>query len=212
MTDLRYIREEYRKDELSKAKADQDPIRQFDNWMKEALEAQLLHPTAMTLSTCGKDRRPSSRIVLLKDIDEKGFVFYTNYLSRKGREIIENPFAALLFFWNELERQVRIEGSIEKAEADQADVYFASRPLKSRISAAISEQSSEVPSRKYLENRFQEFRDLHPVDFERPEFWGAYRLIPAYFEFWQGREDRLHDRIAYELKNQDAWSMKRLAP
>lgn len=188
-----------------------DPLAQFGAWFEEALRAGVALPNAMTLATATRDGRPSAREVLLKGFDARGFVFFTNYGSRKGRELGENPRAVLHFCWKELERQVGIEGSVEQVSAAESDEYFARRPLGSRLSAAISPQSETVASRDVLESKLEEaskrWRDAPP----RPPHWGGYRLAPEAFEFWQGRKDRLHDRLCY-LRAGSAWKIERLAP
>ncbi len=211
MRDLKSMREEYMKGKLNQSSVEKDPFIQFRKWMDASIEAEILHPTAMNLATVGSDMQPSSRIVLLKEFDEKGFVFYTNYKSRKAIELNENPRASLLFFWNELEREVRIEGFAEKTDNNRADDYFSSRPRNSQISASISEQSRSVPDRSFLVKEFNKFANENQGNIKRPEFWGGYRLVPNYFEFWQGREDRLHDRIAYKIVG-ESWKIFRLAP
>ncbi len=207
--DLHHHRRNYTKHELTEHKISPNPYEQFGWWLQDAGEAKIMEPNAMTLSTATKEGHPSSRIVLLKAFDENGFVFYTNYHSRKGKEISENPCAALLFFWDDLERQVRIEGTLEKVEAHLSEKYFSERPYESRLSAIVSEQSEEIPSREYLEDKLEELKKAGEI--KRPENWGGYVLKAEYFEFWQGRASRLHDRIVYE-KEQGAWKIKRLAP
>lgn len=187
-----------------------DPIKQFNTWFNEAIQAKVIEPTAMVLSTTGKNLKPSSRVVLLKKVTEKGFIFFTNYNSRKGEQIKENPFTSLLFLWKQIERQVRIEGQIEKISAEESDLYFNSRPELSRVSAIISDQSKVIPNREYLEQRIVHFNDTKQ-SITRPENWGGYILIPALIEFWQGRENRLHDRLQYTRQN-DKWKIERLAP
>jgi pyridoxamine 5'-phosphate oxidase len=198
---------------FSENDAEHDPFHQFSNWWKEAIDSSIDEVNAMTLATADKQGFPTARIVLLKDYDEKGFVFFTNYLSRKGKEIDENPQATLLFFWKELERQVRIEGRIIKVDEKESDEYFHSRPIGSRIGAWSSPQSQVIASREVLENNVQrfesEFAGISLIP--RPPHWGGYRLIPAYFEFWQGRPNRLHDRVAYLLEEK-SWKIERLAP
>ena len=188
-----------------------DPLAQFGAWFEEALGSGVALPNALTLATATRDGRPSAREVLLKSFDARGFVFFTNYGSRKGRELGENPRAVLHFCWKELERQVGIEGSVERVSAAESDEYFASRPLGSRLSAAISPQSETVASREVLESSLEQaskrWRDAPP----RPPHWGGYRLAPDAFEFWQGRKDRLHDRLCY-LRAGGAWKIERLAP
>ena len=207
--DLHHNRRNYTRHELTEHKISPNPYEQFGWWLEDAGNDGILEPNAMTLSTATKEGKPSSRIVLLKAFSEEGFVFYTNYHSRKGKEISENNSAALLFFWDKLERQVRIEGTIEKIEAHLSEKYFSSRPYESKLSAVISEQSEEVPSREFLEDRLEAVKDLGEIN--RPENWGGYILKANYFEFWQGRASRLHDRIVFVWEN-DAWKIKRLAP
>ncbi len=207
--DLHQNRRNYTRHELTEHKISPNPYEQFGWWLEDAGNDGILEPNAMTLSTATKEGKPSSRIVLLKAFSEEGFVFYTNYHSRKGKEISENNSAALLFFWDKLERQVRIEGTIEKIEAHLSEKYFSSRPYESKLSAVISEQSEEVPSREFLEDRLEAVKDLGEIN--RPENWGGYILKANYFEFWQGRASRLHDRIVFVWEN-DAWKIKRLAP
>jgi pyridoxamine 5'-phosphate oxidase len=206
------VRKEYSFSGLSKNTAKENPTKQFGIWLEEAIQAGIEEPTAMSVSTYGTDGFPQSRIVLLKYFDENGFVFFTNYHSEKGISIEKNPAVGLHFFWAKLERQVRISGFASKTEAKLSDEYFHSRPLLSQISAIISEQSSEIPSRKYLETQFEILQNqLQNSKPARPENWGGYRVKPEKFEFWQGRENRLHDRILYE-KQYNEWVLKRLAP
>ncbi|MCW5908768.1 MAG: pyridoxamine 5'-phosphate oxidase [Chitinophagales bacterium] len=207
--DLHHHRRNYQLHELTEEKISPNPYKQFGWWFEDASNSDIIEPNCMTLSTATKEGKPSSRVVLLKAFDENGFIFYTNYHSRKGRELSENNQACLLFFWDKLERQVRIEGTIEKTHAQLSEEYFATRPFESRLSAIVSEQSEEVPSRQYLEDKLEELRKLEHI--HRPEHWGGYVLKADYFEFWQGRASRLHDRIVYELEN-NAWKIKRLAP
>ncbi len=207
--DLHNNRRNYTKHELTEHEISPNPFEQFGWWLEDASNDGIMEPNAMTLSTATKDGKPSSRIVLLKAFDENGFIFYTNYHSRKGRELSENNAASLLFFWDKLERQVRIEGTIEKIEAHLSEKYFSERPYESRLSAIVSEQSEEVPSREYLEDRLEEVKQQGEI--KRPENWGGYILKAEYFEFWQGRASRLHDRIVFDLEN-GAWKIKRLAP
>ncbi|WP_448518972.1 pyridoxamine 5'-phosphate oxidase [Rhodoflexus sp.] len=206
------IRKEYTRHTLSEGDVANSPFDQFNKWFEEALNSGLTEPTAMNLATVGSDGRPTGRIVLLKHIDT-GFVFFTNYGSRKGQHLQQNPFAALTFHWVELERQVRIEGKVDKVEASLSDEYFNSRPLLSRIGAIVSDQSKPLPHREELENRMRALEVQYAQqDPPRPENWGGYRLIPDYFEFWQGRRSRLHDRIVYELMEDNTWKIYRLAP
>lgn len=204
------LRQKYGKFELLESGMAGTPFEQFTQWFAQALEAGVAEPNAMTLATVGPDQAPSARIVLLKGFDENGFVFYTNYESRKGRDLAAHPQAALLFFWQPLERQVRIEGRIEKTTAEESDAYFRSRPLGSRIGAWVSPQSQPI-SREALEARYAELTALLGDDPQRPPHWGGYRVVPHRVEFWQGRPSRLHDRLAYELQG-DAWVLQRLAP
>jgi pyridoxamine 5'-phosphate oxidase len=206
------LRKSYERDELVEERAHGAPLAQFAHWMRQAIDAKLDEPNAMTLATVGDDGRPSTRIVLVKDYDERGIVWYTNYLSRKGRELDAHPFAALQFHWVALERVVRIEGRVERVDAAESDAYFASRPLASRIGAWASEQSTPIPSRATLVARAAEYGlkyGLHPP---RPPHWGGYRLAPDCWEFWQGRPSRLHDRLVYRLQADGGWSRQRLAP
>ena len=209
--DLAALRNEYSVKTLDEAQVDRDPMRQFGVWMVEAIHAQVPEPTAMSLSTVGKDGRPAGRIVLLKGVDAKGFVFYTNYGSRKGSDLAAHPFAALTFMWKELERQVRIEGPVEKVTEAESDEYFATRPLGSRIGAWASPQSEVLANREWLEQRWQELAAEHGETPPRPPHWGGYRVKPEYIEFWQGRRSRLHDRITYNRLG-NAWEIARLAP
>jgi pyridoxamine 5'-phosphate oxidase len=207
------IRKEYSSRSLDEQSVHADPFAQFSQWMAEAIEGGILEPTAMNLATVASNGRPSARIVLLKGIEGGGFVFYTNYTSRKGVELMATPFACLTFQWLEMERQVRIEGQVSKVEGAVSDQYFASRPRGSQIGAYASPQSQPVPSRAFLENRFeamqQQFGNEEPI--ERPAHWGGYRLVPDTIEFWQGRPSRLHDRVRYTLQH-GLWTIDRLAP
>ena len=205
------LRKDYSLKTLDEKDVDRDPLKQFGVWMVEAIHAQVPEPTAMTLSTVNAAGRPSGRIVLLKGVDPRGFVFFTNYSSRKGRDLAENPVAALTFMWKELERQVRIEGKVEKVSAAESDAYFETRPLGSRIGAWASPQSDVIEAREWLEKRWTQFADQHGEAPPRPPHWGGYRVMPDYLEFWQGRSSRLHDRIAYKRAGND-WARTRLAP
>lgn len=207
--DLHEHRHNYTRHELTEHKISPNPYEQFGWWLEDATNEGMIEPNAMVLSTATKDGKPSSRVVLLKAVDENGFVFYTNYHSRKGKEILENNFGSLLFFWDKLERQVRMEGTIEKIEAHLSEKYFASRPYESRLSAIVSEQSEEISSREYLEDKLEELQKSGEV--KRPEHWGGFILKASYFEFWQGRASRLHDRIVYKSEK-GVWKIKRLAP
>lgn len=205
------LRKSYERAELDESASEADPFRQFDLWLRQAIDAELPEPNAMTLATVAPDGRPSTRIVLIKGFDARGVVWYTNYESRKGRELAANPFAALQFHWVELERVVRIEGRVEKVETAESDAYFASRPLDSRIGAWASPQSRVIASRAVLLANAAKYGAqflLHPP---RPPHWGGYRLVPDGFEFWQGRKSRLHDRLRYRLDG-SAWVRERLAP
>jgi len=210
--DLASIRNDYALKTLEEAKVDRNPLKQFGVWMAEAIHAQVPEPTAMSLATVNAQGRPSSRIVLLKGLDPAGFVFYTNYQSRKGREMAANPVAALTFLWKELERQVRIEGTVEKVTAGESDEYFATRPLGSRIGAWASPQSETLASRDWLEQRWAELGREHGEQPPRPPHWGGYRLVPDRWEFWQGRKSRLHDRLRYRPDAAGGWIRERLAP
>jgi len=205
------IRQSYEKFELLESSLAADPFEQFSLWFNDALAAKVPEPNAMTLATTTLAGRPSARIVLLKDFNAQGFVFYTNYLSRKGHELAENPYASLLFFWPALERQVRLEGMIEKASAAESDAYFQSRPLGSRVGAWVSPQSQPI-TRAELEARATELAKSLGTDPARPEHWGGYRLNPDRVEFWQGRPSRLHDRLVFQRDENQAWSHIRLAP
>lgn len=209
--DIAAIRKDYALRRLDESDVDADPFKQFHAWLREAIEAQVPEPTAMTLATADASGRPSARIMLLKALDARGFVFYTNYESRKGAELAARPQAALAFFWKELERQVRIEGAIEKVSAAEADEYFASRPLGSRIGAWASTQSATIESREWLERRVQEAAGRFGEAPPRPPHWGGYRVLPDAIEFWQGRSSRLHDRLAY-AREAGGWKLRRLSP
>jgi len=207
------LRRDYTLRGLSETDVDADPFKQFQVWFSDALAANLIEPNAMTLATATRDGKPSARTVLLKGFDERGFVFYTNYESRKGQELAENPWAALVFLWAELQRQVRIEGRVEKCSVLESDTYFRSRPLGSRLSATLSKQSQVISSREVLEHRLQELLvENANQEVARPPYWGGYRLSPMSIEFWQGRPNRLHDRLRYHLLNDGSWLLERLSP
>ncbi len=209
---LRDLRSDYTYGTLSEQDADPNPFRQFERWLAEALETHLYEPHGMTLSTVGENGRPSSRVVLLRGIDDGGFVFFSNYQSRKGRELAAHPWACLNFWWPPLERQVRIEGQVEKVEPQLSDEYFASRPYESQIGSAASPQSDVIANREVLEQRIAELKARHPETVPRPAHWGGFRLRPDYFEFWQGRPSRLHDRLVYRPRPDGGWIIQRLAP
>ena len=209
--DIAALRKSYERDELDESASAADPLLQFQRWLEQALSAQLPEPNAMTLATVGVDGRPSTRIVLIKGVDARGLVWYTNYNSRKGQELAHLPKAALQFHWVELERVVRIEGSVEKTSAKESDDYYASRPLDSRLGAWASPQSQVIPSRTVLVTGAAKAAALHALNPPRPPHWGGYRLVPDRWEFWQGRKSRLHDRLRYRLQD-GAWLRERLAP
>lgn len=211
MDEIARLRTDYKKGALDDEHAAADPIAQFGRWWDEALNSQLPEVNAMTLATADAGGVPSARVLLLKGYDERGFVFFTNYDSRKGRELAANPQAALLFFWPELERQVRIEGLVERVPAEESDVYYRSRPLASRIGAWASPQSEPIPSKAWLMGRAAEMGLRHGLNPDRPPHWGGYRLCPAVMEFWQGRPSRLHDRLRYRRVD-SGWDRTRLAP
>ena len=196
---------------LAEAGAHPDPLLQFERWFKDALAADVPLANAMTLATVSPERAPDARVVLLKGMEGGGFVFYTNYQSRKGRQLAASPRACLVFLWTPLERQVRIEGRVEKVAARESDAYFASRPVGARLSACASAQSEIVSGRSFLESEVEKTRSLHGESPPRPAHWGGYRVVPGRIEFWQGRENRLHDRLLYTLV-QGAWRIERLAP
>lgn len=205
------LRKSYERDELDEASSAADPLAQFRTWFDQALKAELPEPNAMTLATVGESGRPSTRVVLIKGFDERGLVWYTNYDSRKGRELAANGFAALQFHWVELERVVRIEGRVEKVGADESDAYYASRPLDSRLGAWASPQSQVITGRSVLVAAAAKAAITHGLSPSRPPHWGGYRLVPDAWEFWQGRKSRLHDRLRYRL-DQGLWLRERLAP
>lgn len=206
------LRKDYSRASLTEADVDPDPVRQFSTWFQQALDAGVAEANAMSVATVGADGRPSSRILLIKDVDSEGFTWFTNYASRKGRELAIHPHAALLFHWVELERQVRIEGRVDKLPAAQSDTYFQSRPLKSRLGALASAQSEPIASREALERQFAEAEAQYGEQPVRPSHWGGYRLVPERVEFWQGRPSRLHDRIVYTRQDDGAWRRERLQP
>lgn len=209
---LNNLRHEYNLNKLSEETIRKNPFRQFEFWFRQVIKLKLTEPNAMVLATTDKKAKPSARIVLLKDLSKDGFVFFTNYKSSKGRSLTENPEASLLFYWAELERQIRVEGKVKKISRAESQKYFNTRPLESRIAAWASEQSEVIPDREYLEQKFLYFKEKfrgkkNPI----PPYWGGFVLVPDYFEFWQGRENRLHDRICFK-KMKSGWKIFRRAP
>lgn len=212
MIDISGLRREFTLKTLSEEDVHPDPIQQFEVWMKQSIEAQVLEPTAMALATVGMDMKPSSRVVLLKQVKTDGFVFFTNYHSRKAKQIDQNAYCALTFVWHELERQVRIEGRVEKIAPQDSDSYFERRPHGSKLGAWSSPQSSPIPNRLFLETLVADFEaQFAGVEVPRPDNWGGYIVKPTLVEFWQGRQSRIHDRIQYTLNNH-IWVINRLAP
>ena len=205
------LRKSYEREKLDEADVAQDPLEQFTRWMQQAIDAQIPEPNAMTLATVSKENRPSTRPVLIKGCDERGIVWYTNYESQKARQISKNPWASLQFHWVELERVVRIEGKVEKVSAEESEAYYRSRPLDSRIAAWASPQSEVIADRKALEKRVEEFNQKFGENPPLPPNWGGLRLVPERWEFWQGRKNRLHDRIVYR-REKGNWLRERLAP
>jgi len=206
------IRQEYKRASLLEAEIGDNPLVVFNKWLEDAIKADVPEPTAMTVATSTFEGKPSARMMLLKGADDNGFAFLTNYESRKARQLAQNPFAALVFFWPQLERQVRIEGKVSKVSAKESDRYFKTRPIGSRIGAWASPQSQVIPNRRYLENLKSDYQEeFAKRDVNRPDNWGGYTLTPNLIEFWQGRPDRLHDRLQYRLEN-EIWVLERLAP
>jgi len=206
------IRNDYTLAGLRRIDLDADPVLQFQKWFQQARDAQLLEPTAMTLATADSTGRPSARIVLLKGLDERGFVFFTNYESRKGRDLSGNPNAALVFYWAELERQVRVRGTVGRISREESEKYFTARPRGHQLGAWVSTQSEIIPDRTVLEKRLKEFEQQYPNVVPLPPFWGGYVVSPAEIEFWQGRSNRLHDRFRYTKQADGRWLIERLAP
>lgn len=210
--DVASLSKEYVLKSLGEGDVQKSPFEQFAQWFNEAIEVGLPEPNAMTLATSTFEGKPSARMVLLKHYDTNGFAFFTNYESRKAKNILQNPYAAVVFYWAQLERQVRIEGQIHKVSHEESDRYFKTRPEGSKLGAWASPQSSVIPNRKYLEKLMTDFEEeFKKSEIKRPENWGGYVLVPSLFEFWQGRKNRLHDRIQYTLINQE-WKIDRLAP
>jgi len=213
MSSIADIRRDYQLQSLLENDIQKNPIDQFSTWWNQAIESQIDEVNAMTLATVDANHKPSARIVLLKDFDKNGFVFFTNYNSKKGLDMLSNKNVALVFFWKELERQVRVEGTIEKVSEDISDAYFNSRPESSRIGAWASPQSTVIPSREILETNFQNYQtEFEKKEINRPQHWGGYIVKPELIEFWQGRSSRLHDRIVYRKDGNEGWNINRLAP
>lgn len=206
------IRIDYTRGALDESAADPNPLTLFQQWLDAAIAENLSEPNAMILATAALDGKPSARVMLLRHADENGFVFFSNYSSRKGKEIAQNPFAALVFFWQPLHRQIRVEGRIARVSAQESDAYFDSRPRGNQLSAAASPQSQVIPDRESLETRVRELDARYPKIVLRPAHWGGYRVTPDVIEFWQGRESRLHDRLRYTRGVNNAWKIERLAP
>jgi pyridoxamine 5'-phosphate oxidase len=205
------FRKEYTMSGLRRKDLASEPLQQFQKWFNDAVKAQIAEPTAMTIATSDKEGQPSARTVLLKSFDERGFIFCTNYESQKGHEIEENPKAALVFFWKELERQVIIRGNVAKVPRAESEAYFNARPVGSRLGAWVSHQSAVVPDRAFLEKKFAEMEQKFPGEVPCPEYWGGYIVAPITIEFWQGRVNRLHDRFRYSRQNSE-WRIERLSP
>ena len=214
MKNISDLRQNYTLDGLEETDVDSDPIKQFATWFQQAVDSDLLEPNAMTLATATPDGKPAARIVLLKGFSARGFVFYTNYQSHKGKQLIANPYAALVFLWDKLERQVRIEGKVEKLNPTESDNYFHSRPKASRLGAWASNQSEVITNRQVLKQNLAalEAKYAEATEIPRPKHWGGFRVIPNQIEFWQGRPSRLHDRLVYYLQDDGNWQIKRLSP
>ncbi|MCP9292305.1 pyridoxamine 5'-phosphate oxidase [Gracilimonas sediminicola] len=209
---LQKLREDYSKHSLDESDVNKNPFKQFERWMEEAVGAEVPEPNAMALATVDANQKPHTRIVLLKGLEDDSFIFYTNYGSDKGKELEQNPNASLCFLWLQLERQVRIDGTVEKIPKEESEAYFKQRPYKSQLGALASNQSAEVPNREFLEKKFADLEEKYPEGkVPMPESWGGYRVIPETIEFWQGRRSRLHDRIKYQLTG-NKWDIKRLSP
>ena len=207
------LRQNYTLAGLSEADVDADPIKQFGVWFQQALDADLIEPNAMTMATATPEGKPTARIVLLKGVNQGGFIFYTNYESQKGQQLIANPYAALVFFWDKLERQVRIEGEVEKLATKESEAYFHSRPKASQLGAWASAQSQVIPNRQVLEQQLADLETKYrDAAVPLPKHWGGFRVIPNRIEFWQGRPSRLHDRLVYELEADGNWQIARLSP
>ena len=207
------LRQNYTRAGLSEADVNSDPIEQFKTWFEQALDANLIEPNAMTIATATPEGKPTARIVLLKGVSDRGFVFYTNYESQKGQQLIANPYAALVFLWDKLERQVRIEGEVEKLSTEESAEYFHSRPKGSQLGAIASDQSRIIPNREILEQRLSELQEKYADEtVPLPEHWGGFRVVPNRIEFWQGRPSRLHDRLVYDLQDDGSWEINRLSP
>ena len=213
LKDIQNLRQDYRASTLLEQDVAANPVKQFEKWFDEALKAEIWEPNAMTLATATVNGVPSARIVLLKGFSEQGFAFYTNYLSRKGKELAKNPRAALIFSWGQLERQVRVEGTVEKLSKEQSEQYFHSRPIGSQLGALVSPQSQEIAGREELESKWQQLEtEYQDKEIPKPAFWGGYIVKPQLVEFWQGRSSRLHDRILYKNAGKNNWKIVRLAP
>lgn len=209
---IEHLRKDYTQGGLLESEASLNPFEQFRHWFEQAVSAEILEPNAMTLATINPEGKPSARIVLLKKMDDRGFTFFTNYDSNKGKNLEANPWASIVFWWGELERQVRIEGQVEKVTKEESDVYFSCRPIGSQYGAWASSQSQVIPNRNILETNLQDVMTKYEADnIPRPSHWGGYRVVPHLMEFWQGRENRLHDRLCYKLED-NQWTRQRLAP